>query len=239
MVEKRAVWVVVPAAGLGERMGAGVNKVHLELGGMSLLQRCLRIFQNLPEVDLILPVCRSAELGELGARLKGWDLSKVLPPVAGGETRRDSVMAGLEAFAARRPGREEPLVLIHDAARCLVEEAVIRRCIAGALRAGACVAGVPVKDTVKRVGAGDAILETPPREALRQIQTPQAFRFDRLLAAYRAACLADLPVTDDASVMEAAGARVFVVEGSYRNIKLTTAEDLAVAESYLRAEEET
>ncbi len=245
------IYVVIPAAGMGARMGAGKNKVFLELAGEAILKRTLDAFQALPEITAIQVVGRADELADLASFLDAWQISKALPPVAGGETRQASVLNGLLALHAlvrdtvtisAPPGApapdpaatDDPLVLIHDAARCLVSPEIIRECIRYTREQGACVAAIPVKDTIKRVDASGQIHETLDRSELWQIQTPQSFRFSEILAAYQSALSRGISVTDDAAVMEAAGGAVSVVEGSHENIKITTAEDLTFAEVFLR-----
>lgn len=253
------IYVVIPAAGMGARMGAGKNKVFLELAGEPILKRTLDAFQALPEITAIQVVGRAEELIDLESFLAEWQITKAQPPVAGGETRQASVLNGLLALqellndsgagavsassSALAPdpapdtataSTEDPLVLIHDAARCLVSPEIIRECIRYTREQGACVAAIPVKDTIKRVDASGQIHETLDRSALWQIQTPQSFRFSEILAAYQSALSRGISVTDDAAVMEAAGGAVSVVEGSHENIKITTAEDLTFAEVFLR-----
>ncbi len=238
------VFVVIPAAGMGERMGAGVNKVLLELDGQVILQRTLSIFEDLPEVAAIQVVCRAEERDWINAQQINWGISKALSACVGGETRQESVfnglkvLAGMQDFSLEEDG-EHPIVLIHDAARCLVTADIIRRCINHVEAVGSCVAAVPVKDTIKRVSADGIVHETLVRDELWQIQTPQAFRFASIINAYQSAEKNGLLATDDASVMEALGEDVAVVEGSYQNIKLTTAEDLVIAQAYLQSRQQS
>lgn len=227
------IYVIIPAAGLGERMGAGVNKVFLELEGEPVIKRTLDVFQALTEITAIQLVGRKQELDWLNTRIAEWQIDKALPAVAGGKTRQDSVLKGLRALSAGVESNHA-LVLVHDAARCLVTPDIIRRCIAQTRVKGSCVAAMPVKDTIKRVAENGLIFETLDRAELWQIQTPQSFRFKELYHAYQRAAEVGLLATDDASVLEAMGGKVSVVEGSYENIKLTTAEDLSLAEIYLK-----
>lgn len=234
------IYVIIPAAGLGERMGAGVNKVFLELAGEPVIKRTLDVFQALPEITAIQLVGRKQELEWLNEKVAEWQIGKALPPVAGGKTRQDSVHRGLQALLPiTQQGHDHELVLVHDAARCLVTPDIVRRCIAHTRMKGSCVAAMPVKDTIKRVAENGLIFETLDRAELWQIQTPQAFCYKDLFHAYQKAAAVGLVATDDASVLEAEGGRVAVVEGSYENIKITTAEDLVLAEVYLRNRSET
>ena len=152
----------------------------------------------------------------------------VMPPVAGGPTRQDSVRLGLEALAAYCPHR----VLIHDGARPFPDQRLVDRVIDGLDRAVAAIPCLPLRDTIKRAEGG-TIRETIDRSALWRAQTPQGFHFDAILAAHRAAIGREL--TDDAAVAEAAGLAPLIVDGSEDNLKVTTAEDLAAAERLLAA----
>lgn len=218
--------VVIAAAGRGARIGAGLPKALLLLAGETLLARSARAFLDHPAVGEVVavvpdPASARAALGPLAQRLR---------LVRGGEERQDSVRAGLEALGAA------DIVLVHDAARPFVEPALIDAVIDAARRTGAAVPGLPLVDTVKEVGADGRVLRTLPREALRAVQTPQGFRADLLRRAHaEGAGLAAL--TDDASLVERLGHPVEVVPGSLRNIKITTAFDLARAEEMIAASE--
>jgi 2-C-methyl-D-erythritol 4-phosphate cytidylyltransferase/2-C-methyl-D-erythritol 2,4-cyclodiphosphate synthase len=153
---------------------------------------------------------------------------RVIPPVAGGTTRQDSVRLGLEALAAYRPER----VLIHDGARPFPDTELVDRVIDGLDRAVAAIPCLPLRDTIKRAEDG-LICETIDRSALWRAQTPQGFHFEAILAAHRAAI--GRALTDDAAVAEAAGLAPLIVEGSEDNLKVTTRQDLAAAERLLAA----
>jgi 2-C-methyl-D-erythritol 4-phosphate cytidylyltransferase/2-C-methyl-D-erythritol 2,4-cyclodiphosphate synthase len=153
------------------------------------------------------------------------------PPAIGGATRQQSVMAGLEALDAAEPN----IVLIHDAVRPFPSPALIARAVRAAERHGAAAPGTPMSDTVKQVDSDGRVLATPPRSALRAVQTPQAFRFPLILAAHRRAAEAGVgDLTDDVAVAEWAGAPAYVFEGDPANIKVTTMQDLEAAEARLR-----
>lgn len=223
---------VVVAAGRGARMGAVRPKAFLRLGGRSLLRRSVAAFAAHPRIARVVVVVSDADeaRADLGADAAGVML------VRGGAERQDSVRLGLQASG------DADYVLVHDAARPLVSRRIIDDVLEAAERAGAAVPALPVAETVKRLGPDGAIVETVPREDLRLAQTPQAFRADLLRAAHEAAIRDGMRGTDDASLVERIGARVMVVPGSPRNIKITTPEDLVVAEALLRAsgmEEET
>lgn len=223
--EAGATWALIVAAGAGERLGIDRPKAFATLGGRPLLAESMDRLDGCPWIDAIVvaapagweePVILLAE--ELAA-------SKVVSAVTGGATRADSVRAAL----AEVPD-DAAVVLVHDAARPLVDDAVVERVLVP-LGEGfdGVVPGVPVSDTVKRVD-GRVVVETVERASLVAAQTPQAFLADSLRRAY-AGDLGD--VTDCASLVERAGGRVAVVEGDPRLLKVTTPADLALVESWL------
>lgn len=218
-------------------MQAGINKQYLELAGQPILVHTLRLLENHPLVTEIWVITPEAEVAycrnEVVARYR---FDKVSGVVGGGAERQDSVRNGL--LACRADG--DDLVLIHDGVRPLLPSALLDRVGQAALLHGAAVIGIPVKDTIKRVAADGSILSTPRREELWQAQTPQAFRYAVIMAAHEKAYREGYRGTDDASLVEWAGGRVVMVEGDYRNLKITTPEDLVVAEALLeQAKEQT
>jgi 2-C-methyl-D-erythritol 4-phosphate cytidylyltransferase len=212
-------------------MGAGSNKQYLLLDGMPILAHTLKVFERAPFVDHIfvvspeqeIPFCRSEVVERYG-------FSKVRAIVAGGAERQHSVLNGLNAMQGVEP---DDLVLIHDGVRPLVTADIIKRSADAAHEFGAAVVAVPVKDTVK-VARDGVIAETPPREQLWLAQTPQAFRFGLIHAAHLRAQAEGFLGTDDASLLEREGWPVRVVTGDYRNIKITTPEDMALAQAFLK-----
>jgi 2-C-methyl-D-erythritol 4-phosphate cytidylyltransferase / 2-C-methyl-D-erythritol 2,4-cyclodiphosphate synthase len=228
-VDSLQYWLVMPAAGRGRRMaGRGTTpKSYLPLAGRTVLEHALAPF-------LADPACAGVVVA-LGAddatfATLGVARDPRIAVVTGGAERRDSVAAGL-AWLRARLGEADPWVLVHDAARPCLSRADLARLLAALPGApdGALLA-VPVTDTVKRSDAAGRVAATVPREALFRAQTPQAFRLHRLLAAL-AACPA---ATDEASAVEAAGARPLLVAGSAANIKVTEPDDLALAARLLR-----
>jgi len=219
------VWAVLVAAGRGERLGEDRPKAFVALGGMPLLAEPLRRLDESAHVDAVVvvappgweePAILLAE--ELGA-------SKVSACVAGGETRADSVRAGV----AEVPD-DAAVILVHDAARPLVTDEVIGR-VLGALAEGfdGAVPGLPVSDTIKRVDGGGVVVETLDRGALAAVQTPQAFAAPVLRACVASAGAA----TDCASLVERGGGRVKVVAGDERLLKVTTRADLERVAAWL------
>jgi 2-C-methyl-D-erythritol 4-phosphate cytidylyltransferase len=217
---------ILVAAGRGERMGQSRPKAFLELAGEALVLRAARAFERSPTVGRIVAVVPSDELAAARALLA--PLRKLAAVVPGGERRQDSVREGL-----RQAGDGfEGVVLVHDAARPLVEPALVEAVASEAAASGAAVPVVPVVDTVKRLRDG-LVVETLDREALGSAQTPQGFRYELLARAYEAAFRDCVTVTDEAMAVERLGAPVRAVPGSSRNRKITTPEDLAWAEGVL------
>jgi len=214
------VGAVIVAAGGSRRMG-GVDKVLALLGGEPVLARTIDAFQNSSSIDQIVIVLSEPNL-ERGRQLvaeRGW--SKVTEVCLGGRRRQDSVLAGLSRL------KDCHWVVIHDGARPLVTEDLISRGLAEAEETGAAVAAVPVTETIKVVGEGRIVHQTPPRQNLWAVQTPQVFGYLMIAEAYRQA---KGEVTDDASLVEQLGYRVKLYMGAYDNIKITTPDDLALAE---------
>ncbi|MGJ3264924.1 MAG: bifunctional 2-C-methyl-D-erythritol 4-phosphate cytidylyltransferase/2-C-methyl-D-erythritol 2,4-cyclodiphosphate synthase [Salinarimonas sp.] len=220
---------LIVAAGRGTRAGTGDPKQYRLLGGSSVLGRVLAIFGAHETIDRILVVTHRDD-GDFYARvvaaLEPAARAKLASPVAGGETRQASVASGLARLAELGAPQ---IVLVHDAARPFLTPALIDRAVAAAQETGAAIPGIPLVDTVKRVDAAGRVVETPPRASLRAVQTPQAFRFDPLHEAHRAAAAAACrdDFTDDGALMEWAGHAVTVFEGEPGNVKLTRPEDFA------------
>ncbi|MHC4481678.1 MAG: 2-C-methyl-D-erythritol 4-phosphate cytidylyltransferase [Planctomycetota bacterium] len=220
--------VVVAAAGVGRRMG-GCKKPLLRLCGRPILYFALEALRSTPGCAQIVPVLHPDECArvELAAELRREFGVETM--ARGGPTRQDSVLSGLEALC------EGPdVVLIHDAVRPLVEPAVVQRVAEAADTFGAAIAAVRVRETVKEVDAGDRIVSTPAREQLWLARTPQGFRRELILRAHRTARDEGFRGTDDAQLVERLGEEVRVVDDTYDNLKITTEEDLALAEAILR-----
>jgi 2-C-methyl-D-erythritol 4-phosphate cytidylyltransferase/2-C-methyl-D-erythritol 2,4-cyclodiphosphate synthase len=216
---------LIVAAGRGSRFGGPLPKQYALLDGTPVLRRTLLAFRGVPGITGLRVVIAPGDDAPYGEATAGLDLP---PPVAGGGSRQQSVLNGLEALSADPPD----LVAIHDAARPFVRADDIAACLSAVAAPGidGAVLGVPLADTLKRVGDGSAITETVPRRDLWRAQTPQVFRFAELLAAHRAAAslgAAEVTaLTDDAAVAERAGLKVVMVAGSEDNRKITTADDL-------------
>jgi 2-C-methyl-D-erythritol 4-phosphate cytidylyltransferase len=219
---------ILVAAGRGERMGAGRPKAFLELAGEALVLRAARAFDEAPAVVGIVAVVPEAEVGAARALLA--PVRKLLAVVPGGERRQDSVLEGLK----QAPEGWDGVVLVHDAARPLVDVALVEAVARAAAESGAALPVLPVVDTVKRLRDG-LVVETLDRDELGAAQTPQGFRLALLVEAYEAAFRDRLTVTDEAMAVERLGAPVRALPGSPRNRKVTTPEDLAWAEGCLGA----
>ncbi len=223
--------VVLLAGGKGTRMHNKVQKQYLPLAGKPLIVHSLEAFERSQADDIIL-VAGAGETGRIRHEIvEYFGFQKVSAVVEGGKERYHSVYAGLSAL------KNCDYVLIHDGARPLVTDAIISRVIQGAREYGACVAGMPVKDTMKMTDGDGFAAGTPERSRMWQIQTPQAFAYPLIRRAYdwlmEEECR-QTGITDDAMVLEAyGGCRIKLVEGSYTNLKVTTPEDMVVAEALL------
>jgi 2-C-methyl-D-erythritol 4-phosphate cytidylyltransferase/2-C-methyl-D-erythritol 2,4-cyclodiphosphate synthase len=216
---------LVLAGGSGSRFGSEIPKQYLALGGRAVLRRAAEAFVRHPAIDHVRVVIRADDRERYEAAFAGLD---ILPPAIGGATRQDSARLGLESIVSLAPER----VLIHDGARPFVDVALIDRTLAALDDVPAAVPGLPVADTLKRARPDrDAVAATVDRDLLWRAQTPQAFRYQDILAAHRAAAGASL--TDDAMVAERAGLAVALVMGSEDNVKITTQSDLGRAERAL------
>lgn len=220
-----STFALVLAAGRGTRFGGTLPKQYLPLGGSSVLRHAVEAFAGHPRIDRVLVTIRPEDRETYDRALAGLDL---LPPVAGGAERQNSVRLGLEALAPHRPER----VLIHDGARPFPEAAMIDRVLDALDRAPAAIPGLPLGDTIKQVD-GEIIAATVDRTGLWRVQTPQGFHFDAILDAHRKA--AGQTLTDDAAVAEAAGVAPLIVAGGEDNLKVTTTGDLAAAERLIAA----
>jgi 2-C-methyl-D-erythritol 4-phosphate cytidylyltransferase/2-C-methyl-D-erythritol 2,4-cyclodiphosphate synthase len=221
---------ILVAAGRGLRAGAGGPKQYRMVGGQTVIFRAMAAFCRHPDVATVQPVVNVDDFAVFNDAVSA--LSHA-PPANGGATRQQSVHAGLEALASIKPD----IVLIHDAARPFVTEAVISRAIDAAGRTGAAIPAVAVADTIKLVGAAGDVEATPERARLRIAQTPQAFRYDVILEAHRRAVREGRSdFTDDAALAEWAGLTVATFEGDPANMKLTTPEDFIREEARLVAQ---
>lgn len=210
-------------------MGGAIPKQFLALGGEPLVVHSLRVLQHSPVIDEIILAVPKADLdyclNDLAVR---FGFSKITRVVAGGKERQDSVRHALEHVPV-----EADIVVVHDAVRPFLTADMVADVVDAARRVGGAIVALPMRDTVKQVGANHLIERTVDRAPLWLAQTPQAFRRDRLLDAHRKAHVDGVHATDDAFLFEWAGHPVVVVEGSGENIKVTRPEDMVIGEAIL------
>ncbi len=225
-INEDAVPVIIVAAGSASRMN-GIDKIFAELCGVPLIVHTLRSFENSEHISRIIVVVKNEDILKMQQLTQCYNITKVSDIVAGGDNRQESVKNGFS-----RLGADAQFVLIHDGARPLVSDNVISN-VACALREHKSVAcAVPVKDTVKRVNNSGIVCETLKRDELVSVQTPQGVAVYEYLSALENANLSCF--TDDTSIMESQGIKTYITCGDYHNIKITTREDLVIAEQYLK-----
>jgi len=218
------VGAIVVAAGTGRRMG-GVEKIFANLAGKPLLAHTVDVFQTCPAIDQVVIVLSKERLDEGWRLVKEHRWSKVTEVCPGGAQRQDSVKEGVKRLSGCQ------WVVIHDGARPCLSQGLIEEGLNQARQSGAAIPALPVTDTIKVVTSDSFVAETPPRQRLWSVQTPQVFRFDIINEAYRNA---QGDATDDATLVESLGYKVKVYPGSHTNIKVTTPEDLLLAEAILK-----
>lgn len=229
MGEKLRCTAIIMAAGKGKRMQTAVSKQFLPVCGKEILAWTVDVFEKSPLVDNILLMASADGKEDVQHLWDNYGWKKVAAVLEGGKERQNSVANGLAAVE-----KDTDIVLIHDGVRPFVTEEMIADSIVAAQAYGGAVIGVPAKDTIKVCSADGLAVETPDRSTLWQIQTPQTFQRSLIVDAYEKAEKDGFLGTDDASVAEFAGHQVKVVMGSYRNIKITTKEDLVIAEAFLK-----
>lgn len=226
---------IVLAGGKGSRMKSDIPKQYMELSGKPVIYYSLKAFQENVHVDRIVLVTAQEYVQKAKLAVSEAGLTKVFDVVVGGTERYDSVYAGLACVGADEGGSDD-VIFIHDGARPCVTGRIIDDCYEEAVRSGACVAAVPVKDTIKVIDSDGFAEATPDRKTLWQMQTPQTFLRDIVKSAYDRLyeCGDFAGVTDDAMVVERyTDCRVRVVKSDYCNIKITTPEDMELAELFL------
>lgn len=231
MENNRFVSAVVVAAGSSVRMG-GTDKMTLEIEGIPVLARSLLAFQKCRSISEIVVVTRSASFGFVAEIRKKYGITKISEVVEGGSCRFDSVMNGLAAVSEKAD-----FVAIHDGARPLVEPADIAKCAEDAFCFGGAILAVPVTDTIKVTDPAGFTDDTPPREKLFAAQTPQIFEINMFKKASEEAAKISTRWTDDSAVFENYGRKVFLTSGSRDNMKITSPEDIEIAEAFLKRKE--
>lgn len=216
---------IVVAAGSGSRMKSSKNKLLLPLGGKTVIERTVKTFEDIPQIGEIIVVCREEELETMSSILPGEKITFVI----GGKTRQESVKNAVETIDPD----ECETVIIHDGARPLVTKEEILETLEEAKRTGAAATGVFVKDTIKVINDDYVITDTPDRTKLVAIHTPQIFNLKLYLKAMEKAAMQKKDFTDDCKLLENIGVPVSVVIGEYGNIKITTPEDIPMAQAIL------
>lgn len=226
----KKISAIILAGGSGSRMGTAVKKQYIKLQDKEVIAHTIETFNKMKEIDEIIVVAGKDELLYMEEEIcKKYRYNKVSQVVAGGKERQDSVRNGIEKVA-----RACEYIIIHDGARPFIEEETIKECLAKAELTGASIVAVPVKDTIKVCNAETGeVKETPNREMLWSVQTPQIFKAELIREAHRYAEENNVYGTDDSSLVEALGECVYIVSGKYTNIKITTPEDLIMGEKIL------
>lgn len=221
---------IIVAGGSGKRMGGSIKKQYILLKGKEVLARTIETFEACEFVDEIILVVGKEEIEYVKERIVAcYQFKKVNKIISGGAERQDSVYNGLMAA-----DQNTQYVIIHDGARPFINKEVIEECLEKAREMGASIVGVPVKDTIKVCDLeSHKVQDTPRRDSLWIIQTPQIFLFNLLMDAYNFARDRQLQVTDDSMIIEAYGKDVYITEGEYTNIKVTTPEDLIMGEAII------
>ncbi|MPW26806.1 2-C-methyl-D-erythritol 4-phosphate cytidylyltransferase [Alkalibaculum sp. M08DMB] len=221
---------IIVAAGSGSRMQAGVNKQYLYLSGKPVLAHTLLAFEKCELVDEIILVIGKKDIDICKEEvIRNYKIKKVKLLVEGGDTRQDSMYSGLKEVNPKAD-----IVITHDGARPLIHQNTLIKCIEGTLEHKATIVAVPVKDTIKIVDDELNVKNTPKRSTLWTVQTPQTFDYDLLMKAHKQAVEDNFIGTDDAMLVERLNQPVKIIKGHYDNIKITTPEDLIMAESIIK-----
>ena len=238
------LYVILPAAGSGSRMHSDKNKLLMEVGGTAVIDRTLSAFKRFADskdIDLYcVLVVSPGKVTVWESYIDDKDYSSIICAITeGGDTRTKSVGNGVAVLEDYDPADDDP-VFIHDAARCLIDSDSIARCFDAILEEDTpvCVSGVKTKNTIKMIkadsGESPLVESTPDRDLLYEVQTPQCFKYGILSECYSEASAEGYEATDDTALAEHYGIKVRIVEGSYSNIKITTPEDIAIAEALLK-----
>lgn len=215
---------IILGAGSGTRMKSDKNKMLLDIMGKPVISRSVEAFSSLDKIDEVIVTCRENELDEF---IKLFENDEKVSLVIGGSTRQQSVYNAVETVD------EADYIIIHDGARPFIREEDILNTLSQAKQFGAASTGVFVKDTIKIVDKDNFVCETPERSTLFAVQTPQIFSFNLYKRAMKNAEEKGLDFTDDCQLIEALGEKVKMVEGDYSNIKITTPDDISLAENIL------
>ena len=226
--------LLIPAAGVGRRMGSDRNKLLLPLLGRPILAWTLAAAATADSLSWIGIICQQSDRPDVEAMVNQGNIQKPVQFIRGGDTRQASVFNGLQALP-----NEATHVLVHDGARCLATPALFDRCAQAALKSKGFIAAVPVKDTIKQVDDQGIVVNTPDRSLLWAAQTPQGFEVALLKQCHLKGQRQGWQVTDDAALLEKCGVPVSIVKGEETNLKVTTPVDLAIAQFILQQRGET
>jgi 2-C-methyl-D-erythritol 4-phosphate cytidylyltransferase len=240
------VFVILPAAGIGTRMSVGTGagggsatpKQFLSIAGIPILIHCLRAFLAVERVEAVYVAVRKTEIERVQAQVAEYKLGAKVSVVEGGDVRQQSVTNAMDKLVEEKGCSEDDVILVHDAARPLIDPATIDRTIDAVAEYGAAIVALPAVDTIKQVertAHGAIVTATIPRERIVQAQTPQGARCGLLQRAFAEAAADEFTGTDEASVLERAGVVVAVVPGSAKNFKITQPGDIELAEFYMAA----
>jgi 2-C-methyl-D-erythritol 4-phosphate cytidylyltransferase len=225
MRKKEKVGVIIPAGGLGKRFGGEKPKQLVEINGVPVLQQTLQKFQTCPAVDFIVVSLHPKYITDVEKIIKRNKFTKIISVVSGGQQRQDSVWNAMREIVKHQPD----IILIHDAVRPFVSGKLILKIIQAAKKYEAAVPTLASKDTIKISDGKGFLINTPDRNTLFAVQTPQGFKTKIIVDAFKKASADKFYGTDDASLVERLGKKVKIVEGEYRNIKITTKEDIHYA----------
>lgn len=243
------VTAIIVAGGKGERMGTPYNKIFAEINGHPMISYTLEAFELCPFISEIIITTREEDIIGIGELVEDFEFQKVKTIVSGGKTRSDSVLCGLREISSTdfldftetsklsKTSNYPDYVAIHDAARPLITPQLIEKVVDEAFDCPATALGCKVKDTIKIVNKTMEIIDTPARDNMFIIQTPQVFEYSVIKSAYDMWLQAPFPATDDCMLVEKMGVPIKVVLGSYENIKITTKEDLIIAKNILSTRE--
>lgn len=227
------VSAIIVAAGQSTRMGGDTSKQFILIDGVPVIVRTLKAFEIAESIREVVIAAREEDIPQMYALVQDYEITKVKQIVTGGETRQESVF-----HAIAQTDEQADFLAIHDGARPLVRPQEIDQVVEAAVEHGAAALGVPVKDTIKRIDGNGKILETPERSALWAVQTPQVFSRTLYLRAVEQAGETAANLTDDCQLIERTGDPVYLVQGAYSNLKITTPEDVYAAEGILKSTED-
>ncbi|MCP4671504.1 MAG: 2-C-methyl-D-erythritol 4-phosphate cytidylyltransferase [Desulfobacula sp.] len=227
-------YVIIVAAGIGLRMGSTIKKQYLCLDKIPILAHTVKVFDKCDYINEMILVVSEKDKDYCQTNIIApFEFKKNIHLVQGGKTRQDSVFNGLKYLQECVDSAKKTIVMIHDGVRPFVDDTIIINCINGAIKHGCSIPAVKITDTIKQVDQDFCVQKTLNREMVYCAQTPQAFKMDLILNAFGHAVKNNFSGTDDASIIENAGHKVYIVEGSKHNIKITTPEDLVLGKYLL------